>query len=95
MHIMSRTLTNGTASMNIMIRTLRLGRLGSHPRNFAAGPSGLRPRHLREAQAPGLRDEVLRHLALVVHIWARGEAPLEAPTMALRHTARGNPQAGR
>ena len=35
--------------------------LSSFPRGSGAGPSGLRPLHLKEALAPGLRDEVLEH----------------------------------
>jgi hypothetical protein len=42
-----------------------------------AGPSGLRPQHLKDALVPGLRDEVLRHMAHVVNLLGRGEAPAD------------------
>ena len=43
----------------------------------AGGPSGLRPQHIKEAMAPGLRDEVRRHLAAIANRMARGEVPSE------------------
>ena len=54
--------------------------LSSFARGAAAGPSGLRPQHLKEALEPGLRDEVLRHLVEVVNLLARGRAPAEVRT---------------
>ena len=45
----------------------------SFSRSSGAGPSGLRPQHLKEALAPGYRDEVLRHVTDVVNILARGK----------------------
>ena len=41
--------------------------LNSFPRSSAAGPSGLRPQHLKEAFVPGFRDEALRLSAGVVN----------------------------
>ena len=43
----------------------------------AGGPSGLRPQHIKEAMAPGLRDEVRRHLAAMANLMASGEVPAE------------------
>ena len=52
--------------------------LASFPRLSAAGPTGLRAQHVKEALAPGVRDELLRHVTDLVNILARGQAPLEA-----------------
>ena len=54
--------------------------LRAFPRGSAPGPTGLRPQHLKDALAPGLRDEVLRDEVLrqttkLVNLMARGEAP--------------------
>ena len=46
----------------------------SFPRGSAAGLTGLRPQHLKDALVPGHEDEVLRQAAGVVEILARGEA---------------------
>ena len=46
----------------------------SFPRGSAAGPSALRPQHLKEALVPGMRDEVLRQIAALATMLARGEA---------------------
>ena len=51
--------------------------LKSFKRGSGAGPSGLRPEHLKAALVPGLRDEILRHMTLLVNLLARGEAPPE------------------
>ena len=45
------------------------------PRGSAAGPSGLKPQHLRDALVPGWQDEVLRQIASLCNKLARGEAP--------------------
>ena len=47
----------------------------SFPRGSAAGPSGLRPQHLRDALVRGMRDEVLQHSAELTTLLARGRAP--------------------
>ena len=49
--------------------------LKAFPRGSAPGPTGLRPQHLKDALAPGLRDEVLRQTTKLVNLMARGEAP--------------------
>jgi hypothetical protein len=55
----------------------------SFRRGSAAGPSGLRGDHLREALGSAHGDEVAAHLAEVVQLLVRGDAPLEiAPHMA-------------
>jgi len=55
----------------------------SFRRGSAAGPSGLRGDHLREALSSAHGDEVAAHLAQVVQLLARGDAPLEvAPHIA-------------
>ena len=55
----------------------------SFRRGSAAGPSGLRDDHLREALGSAHGDEVAAHLAEVVQLLVRGDAPLEiAPHMA-------------
>lgn len=46
-------------------------------RGSAAGPTGLRGDHLREALASAHSDEVAIHLTAVVQLLARGHAPLE------------------
>ncbi len=40
-----------------------------------AGPSGLKPLHLKEALVEGLRDEVLSHLTSLVQLLAEGQVP--------------------
>jgi hypothetical protein len=55
----------------------------SFPRGAAAGPSGLRPQHLKDAFAGPHGDEVREHLAALVNLLARGEAPASiAPHLA-------------
>ena len=52
-------------------------------RGTAAGPSGLRSDHLREALQTAHCDEVLTHLTAVVHLLAAGQVPLDlAPHLA-------------
>ncbi|MBM4023654.1 MAG: hypothetical protein FJ284_15705, partial [Planctomycetes bacterium] len=51
--------------------------LNSFPRLSGAGPSGLRPQHLKEALVPGLRDEVIRQLTLLVNRLAKGDVPAD------------------
>ena len=41
----------------------------------AAGPSSLRPQHLKDALVPGLKDEVLAKLQQLIELMARGGAP--------------------
>jgi len=38
----------------------------------------MRPQHLKDGLAPGLHDEVLRHVTEVVNLMARGQAPAVA-----------------
>eukprot|EP00959_Pyramimonas_sp_CCMP1952_P151406 3168192-Pyramimonas_sp.AAC.1 len=46
------------------------------PRGSAAGPTGLRPQHLKDAlQATAHRDEVLEQLLSLTNLLARGQAP--------------------
>ncbi len=45
------------------------------PRGSSAGPTGLRPQHLKDAMVPSLEDEILRHYAQLVGLLARGHAP--------------------
>eukprot|EP00973_Karenia_brevis_P086653 12016010-Karenia_brevis.AAC.1 len=40
-----------------------------------AGPSGLRPVHLKEALVAAHRDEVLEHLTAMISLMSRGRAP--------------------
>ena len=40
-----------------------------------AGPSGLRPQHLRDALVPGLADEFSRKLTDVLNILVKGDTP--------------------
>ena len=47
----------------------------SFPRGLAAGPSGLRPQHLKDALVPGWRDEVVRHVADLTNLLSQGRAP--------------------
>eukprot|EP00973_Karenia_brevis_P092549 12412956-Karenia_brevis.AAC.1 len=47
----------------------------SFPKGSAAGPSGLRPKHLKDAMMPGVSDEFLRQVLAVGQLLARGEAP--------------------
>ncbi|CAJ1343891.1 unnamed protein product [Effrenium voratum] len=47
----------------------------SFPNGSAGGPTGLKPQHLLDAQAPGHTDELFRLLALVAKELARGSAP--------------------
>ena len=49
----------------------------SFHRSSANGPSGLRPQHLKDALVPGFRDEIIRHIAGVVNLLAKGQAPPE------------------
>ena len=49
----------------------------SFRRGSAAGPSGLRGEHLREALESAHGDEVAAHLTRVVQLLVRGEAPFE------------------
>ena len=49
--------------------------LSSFSRGSGAGPSGLRPQHLKDAMVPGLRDELSRHMVEVVNLMARGQPP--------------------
>jgi len=51
--------------------------LTSFGKGSGPGPCGLRPQHLKDAMAPGLRDEVLRQMTAVVNLMARGEVPAE------------------
>ncbi len=44
-------------------------------RGSAAGPTGLRPQHLKDALIAGLEDEIVRHLAQITTLLARGRAP--------------------
>ena len=62
------------AALQVDVGTVQKA-LSSFPRGSGAGPSGLRPLHLKEALAPGLRDEVLRHMTAVVNLMVRGEVP--------------------
>jgi hypothetical protein len=64
------------AASQVDVETLEKA-LRSFPRSSAAGPSGLRPLHLKESLVPGFRDEILRHLVAIVNVLARGEAPQE------------------
>ncbi|CAK9005797.1 unnamed protein product, partial [Durusdinium trenchii] len=59
-------------SVEDVVRAARSFRCGS-----AAGPSGLRGEHLREALDSAHDDEVAAHLTRVAQLLARGEAPLE------------------
>lgn len=45
------------------------------PRGSAAGPSGLKPQHLRDALVPGWQDEILRQVTSLCNKLSRGEAP--------------------
>ena len=47
----------------------------SFPKDSAAGPSSMRPQHLKDALVPGLKDEVLGKLQQLVQLLARGDAP--------------------
>jgi hypothetical protein len=52
-------------------------------RGSAAGPSGLRPDHLREALLTAHSDEVSAHLSALCALLAKGEAPaVVAPHLA-------------
>lgn len=57
--------------------------LRSFPADTAAGPSGLRVQHLREACAAGSADALLQQLCGVVSLLAQGHAcPAVAPSLA-------------
>ena len=43
-------------------------------KHSGAGPSGLRPYHLRQALVPAYSDQVLDHLTGMVNLLVRGEA---------------------
>ena len=47
----------------------------SFPKDSAAGPSSLRPQHLKDALVPGLKDEVIANLLKFIELMARGGAP--------------------
>jgi len=47
----------------------------SFNKHSGAGPSGMRPFHLKEALVPGYSDQVLGHLSSVVNLLTRGRAP--------------------
>ena len=49
----------------------------SFPRGSGCGPSGLRPQHLRDAMVPGMEDELIRQLAALANLLARGDVPPE------------------
>ena len=51
--------------------------IASFSRSTGAGPFGLRPLYLKDSLVPGLQDEVLRHVAMVLNIMAQGRAPRE------------------
>ena len=57
--------------------------LRSFPSDTAAGPSGLRVQHLREACAAGSTEALLQQLCGVVSLLAQGQAcPAVAPSLA-------------
>ena len=71
-------------SVEDVVRAARSFRCGS-----AAGPSGLRGEHLREALDSAHGDEVAAHLTRVVQLLARGETPPGVgPAPRRRHSAR-------
>ena len=47
----------------------------SFPKDSAAGPSSLRPQHMKDALVPGLKDEVVAKLQQLIELMARGRAP--------------------
>ena len=48
--------------------------IASFNRHSGAGPSGLRPLHLKEALGPATADQVLDHLSNVINLLIRGQA---------------------
>ena len=48
--------------------------VASFNRHSGAGPSGLRPLHLKEALGPASADQVLDHLSNVINLLIRGQA---------------------
>eukprot|EP00973_Karenia_brevis_P031668 4367911-Karenia_brevis.AAC.1 len=47
------------------------------PRGAAAGPTALRPQHLKDAISGAHVDEALEQLTALVNLLARGETPAE------------------
>jgi len=65
-----------SAALQVDAETAEKAVLG-FARGPSAGPSGLRPQHVKDALVPGLRDEILRHITEVVNLLAQGRAPTE------------------
>lgn len=61
-------------------------------RGSAAGPTGLRGDHLREAVATAHSDEVLEQLAAVVRLLVRGDAPSELASHLAGATLHASPK---
>ena len=52
-----------------------LGAVKSFNKHSGAGPSGLRPFHIRQSLVPAHSDQVVEHLLKMVNLMVRGEAP--------------------
>ncbi len=65
------------AAAEVVEREVLETAIKSFPGGSASGPSGMKPQHLKDALAPGMADEVVRHSTALLNLMAQGRAPAE------------------